>query len=33
MGGKLRFPSPGYDSVSDRYESEVSGGASGLTVQ
>jgi hypothetical protein len=33
VGGKLRLRSPGYDSVSDRYEIEVSGGASKITVQ
>ena len=33
VGGKLRLQSPGYDSVSDRYEIEVSGGASKVTVQ
>src|SRR5215203_4351335 len=33
VGGKLRLKSPGYDSVSDRYEIEVSGGASKVTVQ
>jgi hypothetical protein len=33
VGGKLRLRSPGYDSVSDRYEIEVSGGASKVTVQ
>jgi DNA-binding MarR family transcriptional regulator len=33
VGGKLRLQSPGYDSVSDRYEIEVSGGASKVNVQ
>ena len=33
VGGKLRLRSSGYDSVSDRYEIEVSGGASKVTVQ
>ena len=33
LGGKLRLQSSGYDSVSDRYEIEVSGGASKVTVQ
>jgi DNA-binding MarR family transcriptional regulator len=33
VGGKLRLQSPDYDSVSDRYEIEVSGGASDVTVQ
>jgi hypothetical protein len=33
VGGKLRLRSPGYGSVSDRYEIEVSGGASKITVQ
>ena len=33
LGGKVRLQSPGYDEASDRYEIEVSGGASALTVQ
>jgi DNA-binding MarR family transcriptional regulator len=33
VGGKVRLQSPGYDGASDRYEIEVSGGASELTVQ
>jgi len=33
VGGKVRLQSPGYDEVSDRYEIEVSGGASEITVQ
>ncbi len=33
VGGKLRLQSPGYGSASDRYEIEVSGGASEVTVQ
>jgi DNA-binding MarR family transcriptional regulator len=33
VGSKLRLQSPGYDSVSDRYEIEVSGGASKVNVQ
>ena len=33
LGGKVRLQSPGYDEASDRYEIEVSGGASELTVQ
>ena len=33
VGGKLRLQSPGYDSVTDRYEIEVSGGASKVTVR
>ena len=33
LGGKVRLQSPGYDEASDRYEIEVSGGASELTVR
>ena len=33
LGGKVRLQSPGYDGASDRYDIEVSGGASELTVQ
>ncbi len=33
LGGKVQLQSPGYDGASDRYEIEVSGGASELTVQ
>lgn len=33
LGGKVRLKSPGYKEASDRYEIEVSGGASELTVQ
>jgi hypothetical protein len=33
LGGKVRLQSPGYDGATDRYEIEVSGGASELTVQ
>jgi DNA-binding MarR family transcriptional regulator len=33
VGGKVRLQSPGYDGASDRYEIEVSGGASELTVR
>jgi DNA-binding MarR family transcriptional regulator len=33
VGGKVRLQSPGYDGANDRYEIEVSGGASELTVQ
>jgi DNA-binding MarR family transcriptional regulator len=33
LGGKVRLQSPGYEGASDRYEIEVSGGASELTVQ
>ena len=32
LGGKVRLQSPGYDGAMDRYEIEVSGGASELTV-
>jgi DNA-binding MarR family transcriptional regulator len=33
VGGKVRLQSPGFDGTSDRYEIEVSGGASELTVR
>lgn len=33
LGGKVRLQSPGYEGATDRYEIEVSGGASELTVQ
>ena len=33
LGGKVRLQSPGYDGATGRYEIEVSGGASELTVQ
>jgi DNA-binding MarR family transcriptional regulator len=33
VGGKVRLQSPGYEGASDRYEIEVSGGASEVTVQ
>jgi hypothetical protein len=33
VGGNVRLQSPGYDGATDRYEIEVSGGASELTVQ
>lgn len=33
LGGKVRLQSPGYDRATDRYEIELSGGASELTVQ
>lgn len=33
LGGKVRLQSPGYDGASDRYEIELSGGVSELTVQ
>jgi DNA-binding MarR family transcriptional regulator len=33
LGGKVRLQSPGYDGASDRYEIDVSGGASEVTVQ
>ena len=33
LGGKVRLQSPGYDEATGRYEIEVSGGASELTVQ
>jgi DNA-binding MarR family transcriptional regulator len=33
VGGKVRLQSPGYDGATDRYEIEVSGGASEITVR
>ena len=33
LGGKVRLQSPGYDAASDRYEIEVSGGASEISVR
>ena len=33
LGGKVRLQSPGYDGASDRYEIEVSGGASEVTIR
>jgi hypothetical protein len=33
VGGKVRLQSPGYDGASDRYEIEVSGGASELVIR
>ena len=33
IGGKVRLQSPGYEGCSDRYEIEVSGGASEITVR
>ncbi len=33
VGGKVRLQSPGYDGASDRYEIEVSGGASEVTIR
>lgn len=33
LGGKVRLQSPGYDGASDRYDIEISGGASEVTVQ
>jgi len=33
VGGKVRLQSPGYDGASDRYEIEVSGGASEITIR
>lgn len=33
IGGKVRLQSPGYDGASDRYEIEVSGGASEIAIR
>lgn len=33
IGGKVRLQSPGYDGASDRYEIEVSGGASEISIR
>lgn len=33
LGGKVRFQSPGYDGASDRYEIEIAGGASEITIR
>jgi hypothetical protein len=33
LGGKVRLQSPGYDGATDRYEIEISGGASEITIQ
>ena len=33
VGGKVRLQSPGYEGASDRYEIEISGGASEVTIQ
>lgn len=33
VGGKVRLQSPGYDGASDRYEIEVSGGASEISIR
>ena len=33
LGGKVRLQSPGYEGATDRYEIELSGGASELTVR
>ena len=33
VGGKIRLQSSGYDEASDRYEIEVSGGASEVTIR
>ncbi len=32
VGGRVRLQSPGYDGASNRYEIEVSGGASGISI-
>jgi hypothetical protein len=33
LGGKVQLQSPGFEGASARYEIEISGGASELTVQ
>ena len=33
VGGKVRLQSPGFDGAADRYEIEVSGGASEVTIR
>ena len=33
LGGRVRLQSPGYDGAPDRYEVEVSGGASEISIR